>query len=134
MRVFLDANVVFSACNAENNIAALITWLKKDGTAVTSDFAIEEARRNLSLKRPNWSPSLEPLLGGIEIVPSILFDIPVPLEEKDQPLLCAAIRNHCDYFATGDRRDFGHLYDEVVEGVRIISLLRLAVILADAAD
>ena len=38
------------------------------------------------------------------------------------------------YFATGDRRDFGHLYGEIVQGVEVISLLRLAEILATQRD
>ena len=31
---------------------------------------------------------------------------------------------------SGDQRDFGHLYDQTIQGVEIISLLRLAEILA----
>lgn len=73
---------------------------------------------------------LRELIRSLEIVPSVLFDLPVALEEKDAPLLCAAIRGRCRYFVTGDRRDFGHLYGRTIEGVEVISLLRLAEILA----
>ncbi len=66
----------------------------------------------------------------LEIAPSACFELPVALAEKDVPLLCAAIRSQCGYFTTGDRRDFGHLFGETVQGVEIIPLLRLAVILA----
>ena len=131
MRVFLDANVLFSASNRTSNIARLIDWLIRDATAVTSDLAGEEARRNLALKRADWLPAFEPLLGRIEQVPSVRFELPVALHEGDQPLLCAAIRSGCTHFATGDRRDFGHLFDTTVEGVRVIHLLRLAEILAE---
>ena len=59
-------------------------------------------------------------------MPSALFDLPVTLDEKDRPLMCAAIRAGCAHFATGDRRDFGHLFDKVVEKVLVVNLLRLA--------
>jgi hypothetical protein len=130
MRVFLDANVLFSASHTGSNVARLIAWLREQATAVTDGLAVEEARRNLALKRETWLPAFEKLIRSVEIVPSVVFDLPVALEEKDAPLLCAAIRSTCRYFVTGDRRDFGHLYGQTIEGVEVISLLRLAEILA----
>jgi hypothetical protein len=105
--------------------------LVADATAVTSDLACAEARRNLALKRPDWLPTFEQLLQRVEQVPSALFELPVTLDEKDRPLLCAAIRGGCTHFATGDRRDFGHLFDKVVEKVRVVNLLRLAKLLGE---
>ena len=126
LRVFLDANVLFSASNTVSNIARLIALLIETGQAVTSDFAVEEARRNILLKRPAWSDALDALTNKVEITSSIQFDLPVELAEKDRPILCTAIRSQCQYLATGDRRDFGHLYDHTVEGVTVITLARLA--------
>ena len=125
-RVFLDANVLFSASNAGSNIARLIDLLIEQGEAVTSDFAFEEARRNVGLKRPDWRADLRALIQQIELVPSIQFDLSVSLCDKDTPILCSAIRSGCQYLATGDKRDFGHLYSQTVEGVTIITLTRLA--------
>ena len=130
MRVFLDANVLFSASNVGSNIARLIAWLAKQETAVTSDLAVEEARKNLVAKRAAWVPAFEDVLDDLEIVPTALFELPIPIKAKDAPLFCAAIRSRCGLFVTGDRRDFGHLYGQRVQGVEIISLLRLAEILA----
>jgi len=132
MRVFLDANVLFSASNDGSNIARLAGWLVTEWTAVTSDLAREEARRNLTIKRPDRLPAFGRLLERIEVVPSVQFGLPVALEAGDRPLLCAAIRSGCHFFATGDRRDFGRLFGETVEGVQVISLLRLAALLAEA--
>jgi predicted nucleic acid-binding protein len=131
MRVFLDANVLFSASNRPSNIARLVDWLISEATAITSDLAREEARRNLVLKRADWLPAFARLVERIEIVPSVQFELPVRLDEEDRPLLCAAIRSSCSHFATGDRRDFGHLFDKTIEGVRVVSLLRLAKLLAE---
>ena len=130
MRVFLDANVLFSASNGGSNIARLIALLTERETGVTSDVAAEEARRNLALKRDAWRPALEILLEDLEIVPSALFHLPVSLDTAETSLLCAAIRSRCVYFVTGDRRDFGHLYGETVHGVENVSLLRLADVLS----
>jgi predicted nucleic acid-binding protein len=136
MRVFLDANVLFSASNAESNIARLIArliaWLGERETVVTSDLAVEEARKNLQLKRTAWLSTFEALLREVETVPAVLFPLPVSIADKDAPLLCAAIRSGCQFFVTGDKRDFGHLYNQQVQGVEVVSLLRLAAILAGA--
>jgi hypothetical protein len=131
VRVFLDANVLFSASNRGSNIARLIDWLLREATAVTSDLAREEARRNLALKRAEWLPAFEHLMGRIEQVPTVRFQLTASLNEGDQPLLAAAIRSRCTHFATGDRRDFGHLFDTWVEGVHVVSLLRLAELLGE---
>ncbi len=132
MRVFLDANVLFSASNAESNIARLIAGLGERETVVTSDLAVEEARKNLQLKRTAWLSTFEALLREVETVPAVLFPLPVSIADKDAPLLCAAIRSGCQFFVTGDKRDFGHLYNQQVQGVEVVSLLRLAAILAGA--
>ena len=130
MRVFLDANVLFSGSNTGSPFAGLLAWLFDQGTAVSSQVAIEEARRNLALKRAGWLPAFEALVPHLEIVPSMVFSLPVTLSEKDVPLLCAAIRGQCELFVTGDRRDFGALMGKTVEGVRIVSPLQLARLLA----
>ena len=93
-------------------------------------MAVEEAQKNLTLKRRPWQPALETLLHDLDIVGSARFDLPVSLDTADASLLCAAIRSRCVYFVTGDRRDFGHLYNETVRGVEVISLLRLAEVLS----
>ncbi len=130
IRVFLDANVLFSASNRDSHIARLVHHLTETAEVVTSDFAAEEARRNIQLKRPTWGTHLKNLLHQIQVVPSSQFHLRVELSDKDQPILCTAIRSQCQYLATGDRKDFGHLYDQTVEGVTIISLARLAEIVA----
>jgi uncharacterized protein len=129
VRVFLDANVLFSASNPGSNIARLLEWLSHSDTAVSSDLAVEEARRNLQLKRPKWLAEFERVRARLVLVPSARFTLPIQLDAKDAPLLCAAIAARCEYFVTGDKRDFGHLDGQTVQGVQVISLLRLAQLL-----
>ncbi len=133
LRIFLDANVLFSASCIGSPIARLIGAAKQQVAILTSDIACVEARRNLALKRPNWMGGFESVLETIEIVPSAVFPLPVTLAEKDIPLLCAAIRAQCDCFVTGDRRDFGHLLGRRIRGVRVVTPLRLSEILAGRA-
>ena len=130
MRAFLDANVLFSASNEGSSFAGLVAWLIADGTAVSSDLAVEETRRNLALKRNTWLPAFEVLVTQLEIGPSMVFPLPVALADQDVPLLCAAIRSRCELFVTGDRRDFGGVMETTIEGVRVVSPLRLATLLA----
>jgi len=122
--------VLFSASNTVSSFAGLLAWLIREGSAVTSDLAVEEARRNLALKRPAWLPAFEALVPQLELVPSMVFPLRVTLPDKDVPLLCAAIRGRCELFVTGDRRDFGALMGKTVQGVRIVSPLQLARLLA----
>ena len=132
MRVFLDANVLFSASNSSSNIARLFRLLLARGTAVTSDLALEEARRNLELKRPAWSEHFQALVANVEVVPSVRFTLSVDLADQDVPILCAAIRAACHALATGDKRHFGQLYGVTVEGVRVVSLIQLAEMLTES--
>ena len=131
MRVFLDANVLFSAANPGSNIAKLIDLLIQTHQAVTSDLAHEEARRNITLKRHAWSDPFNELMKQIGLAPSVIFPLPVSLNEKDLPLLCAAIHANCSYFVTGDKRDFGHLYTQTIHNTKIIPLLHFAKILTN---
>jgi predicted nucleic acid-binding protein len=45
----------------------------------------------------------------------------LPLAAKDAPVLAAALQGKVDIFVTGDRRDFGHLFGRVLEGVKILT-------------
>ncbi len=126
MRVFLDANVLFSASNAGSNVARLIQRLFENGTAVTSDFALEEASRNVELKRPNWIVSFKALSAQVEVAQSVRFELSVELADKDAPILCTGIRAGCEALVTGDKRHFGHLYGQTIKGVTIMSLIDFA--------
>jgi predicted nucleic acid-binding protein len=129
VRVFLDANVLFSASQPGSAFFRLVLLAKARASVLASDLAIEEARRNIRLKRTAWQPTFETVLEGIEVVASTLFPLPVDLDEKDRPLLCAAIKARAELFVTGDRRDFGQLFGMSVLGVEVIPPKRLAEIL-----
>jgi hypothetical protein len=80
---------------------------------VTSELAIEEARRNLKRKFPECLPALDSILRTVDRVsPSPPYDCPVPLPEKDQPIFAAALRSEATHFLTGDRKHFGGYMDD----------------------
>ncbi|MDT8450578.1 MAG: PIN domain-containing protein [Wenzhouxiangellaceae bacterium] len=129
MRVFLDANILFSAAWKEGADASLLFELAAAGFCelTTSHLAVEEARRNIARKRPVRRPALEQFAGraliGREPGESHLAVARAQeLPDKDIPILAAAIAQGADLLVTGDRRDFGHLYGSGSDGVEVINL------------
>lgn len=120
MRIFFDANVLFSASNDESAISVLVANALKEHEGVTSDFALEEAKRNVQRKRPEWTDGLKSLRESLQIVPSVVFDLEDEIEDKDKPILCTAISDKCDLLVTGDKKHFGHLYGKTIDSVLVI--------------
>ena len=109
-RLLLDANVLFTAAHNPSGKAALIIDLGAQGywEVVTSSYAIEEARRNLSVKFPDYLKRFEILVTRVIKVPSRSGrTCPVPLPEKDRPILEVAIQCKVTHLLTGDIKDFG---------------------------
>jgi len=124
MRVFLDANVLFTAAHNPKGKAALLITLGAEGLfqLATSAYAREEARRNLERKAPGCLPEFGRLLSKIRLVadnPSI--HCPADLAEKDWPIYRAAHACKANVLLTGDHRDFGFLMNapELANGLLI---------------
>lgn len=125
MRLFLDANILFSAADVRSATRQLLLLALKKGCAVTSPHAWEEARRNLANKRPHLLPGLDDIKGRIEMTHAWQAHVDVEIEEKDRPILAAAVASACTHLWTSDRMHFGHLYSKTVQGVLIVSSLQL---------
>ena len=97
MRVFLDANVLFSASNPESVMGRLIAQAALRVNLISNSFVETEARRNLSLKRPQWVAEFERIIEQTEHVNVVMFDLPVSLDQKDLLVLCSAIRSDCQF-------------------------------------
>jgi len=118
-RLFLDANVLFSAAYRED--AGLVElWKLEDVELVTSAYAFEEARRNLS--DDEQLERLQALVRRLSIVPESVVELPtnVKIQEKDQPILQAAIASKASHLITGDRRDFGRYFGKQVAGIWVM--------------
>jgi predicted nucleic acid-binding protein len=119
-RVFLDANVVFSAAYSPGS-RLLELWQFDGVELVTSLFALEEARRNLShdcLDTLDETASKTVIVSGTRT-----GELPdgVQLVDKDIPILLAAIDARCKYLLTGDKRHFDALYGKTISGVLILT-------------
>jgi hypothetical protein len=126
MRVFLDANILFSAAKPKSRIRALIAVLAQHGECVTNAYAVEEARRNIALKEPALADELGKLAARLEIITSLTTDLEIDLEPKDVPILGGAIAGRATHLLTGDGRDFGAYFGRTIQGVRIVSPRLLA--------
>lgn len=109
-RLFLDANVLFTAAHNPTGKAAFVITTATTGhwEVVTAVLAAEEARRNLERKYPQYRASLDTLLEGIAQIPSGDGEhCPLPLPSKDRPILEAAIASRATHLLTGDLKHFG---------------------------
>ncbi len=128
MKLFLDANILFTAAYSPEGISRNIFNLADAGfcSLHASAFASEEARRNLALKAPTKLPVLDVLIAQLTVVaepaPEKLQQAQsLPLASKDAPIMAAAVTCAADLLVTGDRRDFGHLFGMSVEDVKVLS-------------
>ena len=120
-RVFLDANVLFSAAWLEGSGLARL-WRLPATELVSSRLAVAEADRNLdSNEQRARLRSLAEKLLLIEAPAQAALPAGVALVAKDAPILLAAIEAGASHLLTGDRKHFGHLYGKSVGGVRILT-------------
>ena len=121
-KVFLDANVLFSAAYKANSRLALL-WTLPDTALVTSAYAIEEAHRNLMAYGTEALDRFDDLLDAITVTDDTNTPLPedIELAEKDQPILSSAISAKCSHLLTGDTKHFGLLYEKSIKGVRILT-------------
>lgn len=131
MRVFLDANILFSAAKSDGAVRELLARAESAGHHLCADaYVAAEAQRNLQGKAPEGLAVLDAILARIEVArfeaaaPS--REIEAMLPEKDRPVLAAAVRLRCDALVTGDRAHFGALYGRTVLGVAVHSPRSLA--------
>lgn len=118
-RLFLDANVLFSAAYREDSPLRRL-WRHPRAELITSTYALVEAERHLDATQRG---RLAELVQHVEIVPDVVdYDLPdgITLPEKDAPILAAAIAAGATHLITGDRRDFGAHYGETIGGVLVL--------------
>jgi predicted nucleic acid-binding protein len=122
-RLLLDANVLFSAAYRKDAGVRRL-WGLPEAELVTSAYAIEEARRNLSTAEQR--ADLNELLAAVRVSNLLADPAGHPeiegsgLPEKDLPILRAAVAANATHLVTGDRRHFGALFGEKVAGVLVV--------------
>ena len=131
MRFFLDANILFlagySATSPVHDLLALAA--AGDCELLSSEYAFEEARRNLALKRPGGS--LQQFAATTDLIMHVEEANGAALEyaqsvnltdASDTPILAAALQAAADALVTGDRRAFGPFFGQRIGNLRILRL------------
>jgi predicted nucleic acid-binding protein len=119
-RLFLDANILFSAAYRAN--AALTKlWKLKNVVLCSSRYALEEARVNLT-QEEQWHRliMLSSRLSLFEAPPEQLPDS-ILLPEKDVPIFLAAMAASATHLITGDLRHFGPYFSKKISNILILS-------------
>lgn len=137
MRIFVDANVLFSAARSAGAIRTLMQLVQSTGHALAADaYVVAEARRNLEAKAgADALVYLESLLAQMEVRQVTHAEVAHEqslvgwLPEKDRPVLLAAMAMHCDVLLTGDRTHFGAGYGKTFAEVTVYAPAHLARVL-----
>lgn len=119
-RVFLDANVLFSAAYGSPRVSTLRDRARSGQCRLlASRYAIEEARRNLG--DPAHLATLARLLEEVTVVdePPSGLRCPIALPDDDRTVFLAAMAAGATYFLTGDARHYGAQFGATVAGMRI---------------
>lgn len=123
-KLFLDANVLFSAAYRESS-PLLRLWKLEDAVFFTSSYAVEEARRNIALTRPHALPLLEYLCSKIVVLPESKLNLDISellsIPEKDRPILSAAINCGATHLLTGDKEHFGRFFGRRFCGILVLT-------------
>lgn len=110
MRLFLDANVLFTAAHNPKGKAFFAINLGTQGywELFSSFYAWEEARRNIESKFPLSLDRLAKIHTSLQLVGHRAgLSFPEGLAKKDQPIFQAALACQATHLLTGDLKDFG---------------------------
>ena len=127
MKVMIDTNIFISAALFPEGRAAKALYKAMVGPyqPVTCDYVVDELRRKFREKFPNKMVELEAFLFSalqtikvVQTPENILEDESLIRDEKDRPILRAALNEGADLFLTGDK-DF---LESSVTDPRIISV------------
>ena len=127
-RLFLDANVLFSAAyRVDAGLRRL--WNLRHAELCSSRYAVEEAKLNLS--EESQRRRLAMLVSKLSLFDPIMNALPsgVTLPEKDAPILLAAIAARATHLLTGDLQHFGPYLGKRIAGILVLlpgEYLRLA--------
>jgi uncharacterized protein len=118
-RLFLDANVLFSAayCPAAG---LLQLWRLPNVWLCSSRYALEEARINLTEDQQRRRLSKHSQKLELFEAPHRQLPRGISLPQKDVPILLAAIEARCTHLLTGDISHFGSYFGKKIEGVVIV--------------
>lgn len=123
MKLFLDANVIYSAAKSESGASFAIFQLKEKYKLIliSSRLALVEAERNIVEKENHQV--IERFYRLIRMIKIILADSAAAkkyyqgiIDEKDAPILYAARKSQAEFLITLDRR---HFFTKIVKNTKL---------------
>jgi predicted nucleic acid-binding protein len=114
VRVFLDANILFSASHKDERF--LQFWKMRDLIPMTSIYVADEVQRNCMSE--SHAARFAQLLNQTHLVsdvPGAFLPRGIVLPPKDAPILVAAAFAGADYLITGDRHHFGRWMNSPIQ-------------------
>lgn len=121
LRIYLDANVLFSASFRPKS-RFLDFWELQGVEVCVSPYVVGETRRNA--RSQEQLERLDRLIEASTMVgdgPLLLVPSNMVLAEKDRPVLATAIAAGVDYLVTGDKVDFGAYFGQRFAEVEVIA-------------
>jgi predicted nucleic acid-binding protein len=127
--VVFDTSAIFAALTSESGASRQLLYsaYRREIQAITCDYIIDEATRNLSRKAPTVIPFLEQIFAVIdwqmvELPDALVLDVSRIVEGKDAPVIAAAIAAGHATIVTFDRRHLLNLADVIAAtfGVRVV--------------
>lgn len=123
LKLFLDANVIYSASRSDKGASFALFQLKEKFSfiLITSQLALIEAERNLLEKEDRLViANFYQLIKNIKVInldsqkaKKILKKI---IYEKDAPILYAALKTQSDYLLTLDKK---HFFTEKIKKLKL---------------
>ena len=130
MKIFLDANILFSASHTTSATRILFdATVKYADECITNPHAFEEAKRNIEAKRPLQLSEFKKISSHLKISNLFYNILGVDLPLQDVPILAGAIGARCSHLWTGDKKHFWKFYGQSIHGALVVSHIMLADIL-----
>jgi len=127
MRVFLDANILFSADSPRSHMRLLVDVLLAHGIpCLTNAYAAEEARRNLAVHFPRQMAGLRALLPHVVMVDRLVAKIEITQKPKDVPILYGAVVGKASHLLACDVADFGEVMHRPYKSLKVVTPAMLA--------
>lgn len=112
--IFVDANVLIAGAGSRSGASRAVLMLAEIGLfqLVVSELVLEEAERNLRKKLPHGLPVFAEILAHLhlKIVPAPSQEMIAhwidSIEEKDAPIIAAAVAAQVDRLLTLNHKDF----------------------------
>ena len=126
--VFIDSNVWFSAFYKDGTCSELLKKTKLLGWKVfVSELILEEVIRNIQSKIPNALPFFIKYLKENKII--VLKNPSLELLNKykklakfeDLPIIISAVESRCNYFITGNIKDFNTGFINKINKIKIVT-------------